>query len=417
MDYQYQDALTTPCTTLQPMLSSDPSSQRSNVLEFRRLDPGSIAMNRVNGILIMTSCRPMTKDELGVNDTSGTLFEGHIAPGKLHKPPGQEVDLDKYCQAITDIVNHPKSRYVMIEAAAEVEHKLGENTEALRGEFDQKVWKGAASQVATVLQVQHELAEGVPRQMSISQFNGVQPGFVLRLQNENARGRGYSDERNTADELVRLMQGDYGQETLRAMAADWYQPPETEGHVVFRNPNGDMHWIQKGTEIGNSLEGETRKSTGTNGSGMKKKSKRFIRCGQQYRKAAGVERVRLQNPSSSQLPKTGHQIGSHFGPGTPVEAATQTPAETFGGYLNNGLDTDPHGSMFQNETQYVQAMSEDQPWAPNSTLGNWLDRPAQQIYPSLQPVQASHPESLPLGLEPLKGNFSDSSSSQNPAFG
>jgi hypothetical protein len=418
MDSQYPNAPTSLGSSSQFMLSADPSSQRSNVLGFKRLDPGSIAIRRFNGILVLPSCRPMTQAELGENGTSGTLFEGHIAPGEHYIGEAQKSFLDQYCQGISNVVNESIAESIMIEASAELEHKVSEHRRlSFPGELAQEEYDYAASQLATILQARHLPTQGVSNKLSFAQFNGIRPGFQDRLQKRNARPGGYTAKQNTAAELVTRMQRDYAAETLEAVTAPDYVPTPTRGHVVFRNPNGEMHWIQKGTEFGNSLQGETQKSTGTNDSRVKeKKPKRYIRCGERYRKAPAGEATRLRNSSSSQLPKTGVQIRSHFGSDAPTEAFSQNPTEIFGGYVNNGLVTDPHSSMSQNEPQYSQAMSEYQPWAPNISPGNWPDSSAHQIDPSLQ-INRTFDSGAPSLVHQLYETPSWDSSSQTQTFG
>jgi hypothetical protein len=404
MDSQYQNALTIPGTSFQASLPTNASAPELNMLEFKVHKPGAITMGQDRGVGVWTSCRPMTREELGANGTSGTLFEGHIVPGKLCTAAKWRPCLDGYCQNISDIVNHPRSGYVMIETAAELEHELSEHQRLSRpGELDQKKYSCAASQFATVLEAEHQTAEKKSLRSSAVQFNAIKPDLGGKLQ-DKAQREEVTAEKNTAPELVRLMQRGYGQETIRAMTREGYEPPKTKGHVVFKNPDGKMCWIQKGTEVGTSLQGQTQGSTGRNKALEKKgKYKRYMRLVERTGRAEAVEEARRRNPSSIQLPKTSGPIGSHLEPGAHTEAFTQSPA-------------DPHGSMLQNEPQYPQGMSEYQPWAPNTSFGNWPQRPARQIDSSLQFAQASHPESLALGHDPFEDNYQDPSH-QTPSFG
>jgi len=154
-------AFTPSDATSQPLPSADASLRRSNVLEFERHKPGSIAMNRQNSMLVMISCRKMTQAELGDHGTSGTLFEGHIAPGKEYTKKAQKPFVDNYCLGISDVLNCLPIGSVMIEASAEVEHKISEHQRLSNpDELAQEEWDYAATQLATVLQAIHSATVG-----------------------------------------------------------------------------------------------------------------------------------------------------------------------------------------------------------------------------------------------------------------
>jgi len=420
MDPRNMNALTTSDVTSQRLLSADASTQGSNRLEFKRHKPGSIAMNRQNSMLVMISCRAMTEAELGKYGTSGTLFEGHIAPGKQYIKEAQKPFVDDYCHGISDVLNRSTIGSAMIEASAEVEHHLSEHRRLNNpDELPQQKWDYAATQLATVLQAEHLTTGEVSNRESIAQFNGIQPGFLSRLPHRTAREKGYSAEKKTASELVRRIQRNYAAETLDAVTAPDYEPTPTRGHVVFRNPNGVMYWIQKGTDLGPSLQDQMKSNPGTNDSqeiSNNVRARRYVRPGTKRRRKmaaesrrVGEETAQMRDPLVTHLEECQDQIDFRFGCDANTQASSQNPAATFRADHNFVPASQAQGSMFQNEPSYPPYNSIDQVWAPNAPIANWPSYSVDQIDPFLEFNQAYVPGSHSLGPQPSEGHSWESS--------
>ena len=225
---------------------------------------------------------------------------------------------------------------------------------------------------------------------------------------------------------MRRIQRNYAAETLDAVTAPDYEPTPTRGHVVFRNPNGVMYWIQKGTDLGSSLQDQVKSNPGTNDSRMNSynvRARRYVRPGKKrLRKIAAESRrvgegtVQMQDPLVTHLEECQGQNGFRFGCDANTEAPSQNPAETFGADPHFVPVSQAQGSMFQNEPSYPQYNSGDQYWAPNAPIANWPSYQAGQIDPFPEFNQASVPEFLSLGPQSSEAQ-SWESSFQYPALG